>query len=639
MMSKAIPATRMPQRQVPRPAAIPPARRRAATAALWLLIASSIVFLPDAFVRWFLPKDALAAIAVALASVAVARGRLPRWFVAAASSALALALLSVLISAAPGVQLMGRWPRYEGLVTLPVYFGALWAGARLLGPGAPADSLRTLVRAIATAAIALGLVSLLEAVGARPIATDLARPGSLTGNATDQGVLGAIFCAMLMLPVLRAWTNPRTGLAERVWLSTALVLAVATVILSASRAGLLAAVLVLGILMALEIVRSSGRQRLRLVGIATLAGMLLIGGALAVPFTRNRVLGASPLSTQSLEGRFTFWSDAAGVVAEHPLGVGVSGFLNANAGNSTSESVLDSPHNGVLQVLLAGGIPLLIVVGGLFITAAVFGLRSWRRLPNAEPTAAMRGPAASPKTDAARRDVLAGSLAALGGFGVALLTHFTAPSTTIVAALLLGILVAGRPEGGLRIRLRSSSQRRTAAAGRSILLAVWSIWLIVVVSAEVPLATGVEHAARGEIAAAESAFSTASAIRPWDADLSGIAAQSFAAAADAGVPGASARAIDWAERSRVGLPHTVATERALAVGQFTEGDVAGAAKTLAPLVELAPQDAAIAVQNAIVLYTNQDAAGARREVERALKLDPDNEVALQLAAILRTQPE
>ncbi|WP_104083567.1 O-antigen ligase family protein [Cryobacterium sp. Y11] len=634
-MSRTVPTKRMPQRTTPRPVPVPPARLRAATVALWLLVASSIFFLPDAFVRWFLPKDALAACAVVLASLAVARGRLPRWFVAAASAALAIALVSVLISAAPGVQLMGRWPRYEGLVTLPVYLGAVWAGARLLGPAAPADTVRTLVRAIAAAAIVLGLVSLLEAFGARPIATDLARPGSLTGNATDQGVLGALFCAMLILPVLRAFARPRSAaVAERVWLSAALLLATATVIVSASRAGLLGAATVLGILLILEIVRSTGPQRLRLVGLAALAGVVLVGGALAVPFTRSRLLGTSPLSTQSLEGRFTFWRDAAAVLVEHPLGVGVSGFLNANARNSTSESVLDSPHNWVLQVLLAGGIPLLVVVVGLLAIATALGVRSWRHL--VVPAATGRVAAASLQADAARRDILAGALAALVGFGVALFTHFTAPSTTIVAALLLGVLVAHAPEGGFRHRLRSRSHRVAATTGRTIFLGVWSIWLMVLVSAEFPLAAGVANAARGEIAAAERAFDAAYAIRPWDADLAGIAAQSFAAAADARVPGAAALAVDWAERSRAALGDTVSTERALAVGQFANGDAPGAATTLAALVELAPNDAAIAVQNAIVLYTNGDSVGANREVLRALKLDPRNDTAVQLQEILRT---
>ncbi|TFD47320.1 hypothetical protein E3T55_15355, partial [Cryobacterium frigoriphilum] len=109
-------------------------RLRAATVAIWLLVLASIVLLPDAFVRWFLPKDLVAAAAVAVASVAVARGRLPRAFVLASLGAGVLVLVAVLLSAAPGAQLWGRWPRYEGLITLPVYFGAVWAGARLLGP-------------------------------------------------------------------------------------------------------------------------------------------------------------------------------------------------------------------------------------------------------------------------------------------------------------------------------------------------------------------------------------------------------------------------------------------------------------------------------------------------------------------------
>jgi tetratricopeptide (TPR) repeat protein len=158
--------------------------------------------------------------------------------------------------------------------------------------------------------------------------------------------------------------------------------------------------------------------------------------------------------------------------------------------------------------------------------------------------------------------------------------------------------------------------------------------LIVLVSAEMPLAAGVSNTARGDLSAAESAFDAAYALRPWDADLAGIAAQSFAAAADARVPGAAARAVDWAERSRAALGNTVSTERALAVGQFANGNAPGAAKTLAVLAELAPNDSAIAVQNAIVLYTNGDTEGARREVERALALDPANDIALQLEGIL-----
>jgi hypothetical protein len=77
-----------------------------------MVVLASIVLLPDAFVRWFLPKDLLAAAAVAVASVAMARGRLPRAFVLASLGAGAITLAAVLLSAAPAAQLWGRWPRY-----------------------------------------------------------------------------------------------------------------------------------------------------------------------------------------------------------------------------------------------------------------------------------------------------------------------------------------------------------------------------------------------------------------------------------------------------------------------------------------------------------------------------------------------
>ncbi|MBG6058642.1 O-antigen ligase [Cryobacterium sp. MP_M5] len=588
---------------------------------------ASIAVLPDAFVRWILPKDVLAAVAVAVASAAWARGRLPRWFVGASAVAGLAALLSVLLSAAPGVQLLGRWPRYEGLVTVPVYFGAVWAGARLLGPAAPASKLRSLVTAAASAAILLGAVSMLEAAGARPFASDLARPGALTGNATDQGVLGALFVAVLVLPVTRAWTGARPAWSrarlERGWLTAALALAATTVILSASRAGFLAALTVVVVLVVLEITRAgqAGRSRRRrrlLVGAAAVA--TLVGGALAVPLTRERLLGSSPLSTQSLQGRFAFWQDSLDVLGVHPLGVGASGFLNANASASTGEGTLDSPHNWLLQVAMAGGFPLLAVVLGIIVAASLGGVRRW--------LAAARG-----GTDSDRTDLLAGALAGLAAFGVALLTHFTAPSTTIVAAMLLGILVARGPDGGMGAG--SSARVRGGATGiRTVLLSFWAIWLIVIMSAEVPLAAGVLATARGDVSAADAEFRQAQSLRPWDADLAGIAAQSFAAASDAEVAGAAPLAVSWAERSRVPLPGTVATERALAVGQVNSGDVTEAGRTLAALVEVAPHDAAVAVQHAVVLYLLGDISGCAGEVRRALELDPAEPTALRLRDVL-----
>ncbi|WP_166804834.1 O-antigen ligase family protein [Cryobacterium sp. Sr8] len=434
---------------------------------------------------------------------------------------------------------------------------------------------------------------------------------------------------MLALRVLRAWTRPaRAGVAdlslpERLWLSAGLALAATAVVLSASRAGLLAAGIALLVLLVLEIVRGARGPALRSLGIAAAGALVLLGGALAVPFTRDRLLGASPLSTQSLEGRFGFWQDSLAVLGAHPFGVGVNGFLNANAAESVAGSTLDSPHNLVLQVALAGGIPLLVVVLGIAAAVVACGVRAWR--------AAARGGVGH-----ARADVLAAALAGLAGYGVALLTHFTAPSTTIVAAVLAGTLLAQVPDGGLRLRLGVT--RSLWSGARTVTLAAWVLWLVVALSAEVPLATGVAAAAQGNLPAAEAAFERAGALRPWDADLRGIAAQSFAAAAaaaaDGGLEGAAPIAVSWAERSRQALPGTVSTERALAVGQLNSGDTSAAGQTLEALVELTPKDSAVAVQNAVVRYLLGDISGAVAETDRALSLDPANPTAVQLRGLL-----
>ncbi|MGY4859458.1 O-antigen ligase family protein [Cryobacterium sp. AP23] len=592
---------------------------------------ASVTLLPAAFDRWFLPKDAVAAVAVLLASLAVARGRLPRWFVVAAAVAAALALVGVLLSAAPDAQLWGRWPRYEGLVALPVYFGAVWAGARLFGPDVSGFRLRSLPRAVATAAIALGAVSLLESFGERPFTSDQERPGALTGNATDQGLLGALFLALLVLPVLRAWTGTdnvagvRRGAArveaERAWLTGGLVMALVTVVVSASRSGLLAAAVVVVVLGVLAVLRAP-REQMRRVSVLGIGALLLLaGGALLVPFTRDRVLGSSPLAGQSAAARLDYWRQAVDLVGAHPFGVGASGFLNANAGSAVSDSTLDSPHNWLLQVALAGGIPLLLVVLGIAAWAVWKGARRWWRL-------------AGQPAHASHADLLAAALAGLAGYGVGLLTHFTAPATAIPAALLLGVLLAVPAEGGWRANPRRAGAWRVGASLRTGLLALWVVWLIVLTGAEVPLAEGVAAARRGDVPAAEAAFGRAQALRPWDADLASIAAQSFAALADGGVAEAAAPAVVWAERSRMTLPGTVATEKALVVGQLASDDLNAAAGTLANLAVLAPRDSGVAAQYAVALYLQGDLAQSRAQVDRALGLDPADELALRVREAL-----
>ncbi|ROQ40698.1 hypothetical protein EDF46_0058 [Frondihabitans sp. PhB188] len=173
---------------------------------LWVACLAPIVFLPGALDRWFLPKAVVLATACAVASFArTGDGRLPRWFAPLVAAAAVVLVTAAVLSPAPWAEIWGRWPRYEGAVMLPVYVAAVWLGTRIMGPRAPSSRSATLVSGVATASLLLGFVSLLETIGFRPLGSSADRPGALLGNASDQGLVGVVFAAVLLLPTLRAW--------------------------------------------------------------------------------------------------------------------------------------------------------------------------------------------------------------------------------------------------------------------------------------------------------------------------------------------------------------------------------------------------------------------------------------------------
>ena len=571
--------------------------------------------------RWFLPKDAVLAIAAAIGSLCLARGRLPRWFTAFLVAVVMLLLVAVLASANPAAQLWGAWPRYEGLISLPVYAAAMWLGARLLGPAAGINGQRTLHRATIIVATLLGGISLLESWGLRPIASDLARPGSLTGNATDQGIVGAFCVAILLLPLIRAFGIGAAPAAvrTRVSLCIGVVGGFSAVVVSASRAAVLAVVIVMVVLAVFELVRlqSVGTRRQRLAtGVGALGGLLLLAGAVfLVPFTRDRLIGASPLSTSSLTDRLSIWAESLQLVASRPLtGVGPGGFVDAIVAehdrdwyaNVGSETTLDSPHNWLLQVALDGGLPLLALVLALAVSVGVTGVSRWkteRRFASGS-----------------RADLIAGACAALAGYSIALLTHFTVPSTAILAGVLCGAIVAVPPTGGMRAHRLVAGRRSGLRMLRTAFLGVWAVSLLCVAAAEVPMQSALNSLQRGQVVAANTSFESAQALRPWDADTASIAAQAFAAAADSSVPGAVPFALDWGRAAHAALPDSVAVSLALAVSKQAAGNLPEAEAVLRPLAERVPLDSTIARRLGTVLLLQGDQAGAELEFRRAESL-------------------
>ena len=582
------------------------AQEVAARSSIAAILATTLVLVPGGLHRWALPKLLVLAVGVLLAALVPARGRLPRAVVALALAGLTLLLVAGLAADAPVAQLLGRWPRYEGLAGVVGYVAAAWAGARVLGPGADEQRLRWSRSATALAAILLGSVSLLEALGLRPLGGDVARPGALLGNASDQGAAGVLLLALLVASVAR-----RPRVLPVVGASAALV----TVVCSGSRGALLGAGVALAVVAVALVVRApTPHARLRSARLPAGAAVALGLATLAVPTTRARLLGADELADATVTGRADLWSSTADLVRHHPLlGVGPGGFVDALPGvrsatwaaTSDPRSVVDSPHSWPLQATSAGGVPLLLVALGLAVVVIVVGAR---RLQVASPTTP-------------RSDLLVGALAATCGYGTVLLTHFTGPGTTPLAAFACGALVASSPR---------ATSRRPVAAVVAAALAV--VVLTTAVAAEPVLAAAVRDAGQGRVADADAHFRTASALRPWDKDLALVAATTFDAGSRAGDAESAEAAARWAVRSLQSTPTSTEAARVAATAELTLENPEAALRTLERPLALNPADASLLLLRGLALAQTGRLDDARAPLLAATNNGPTAPTAWSLLA-------
>ena len=588
--------------------------RALATIGIWLVVLSTIALLPGAMDRWLLPKVAVAVIGCVVASCSGRTGRIPR------SVALLLALGAIVLLAAafagsePLSQLAGRWPRYEGLVTLPAYAAALWTGARSVGPAAPLWRRDVVYGAVAVAAVALGFVSLLESVGLRPIDSNLERPGALLGNASDQGVIGVICFAILIVASLGR-VGAGGSLLHRWYPAAGAALGVVTVVLSESRADLAAllVVCVLGIVVvALGYRRRAGRRAIIVALAAIIAGSVAL--TLALPAVRNRIFSGGSLINIFSDDRGALWQETFRMIAAHPLlGVGPSGFVDALPAYTTPSwfrttglgVTTDSPHSALLQAAVAGGIPLAVLAVALVIATIALAIRRIRSGGIGE-----------------QGELVLGALLALIGFGVALLATFTTPGTTVLAAFLAGIVVSVAP---LPTRTVTATRARTIGTGRAIrtvLLSIWAAAIVVTTAAEVPLQNGATDAANGDISSALTNFETARALRPWDSDITVIEAQDLTEAAQDGAKGAESQALLWARVAHTQLPDSVLAAKSLAAAEQQNGDLLAATRTAVALNDTAPNDPQTLARLGALYVERGLFTRAQPVLEKAVKLDP-----------------
>ena len=412
--------SKIPKETVPFPSqTLERARVFAPGACVWLVASSVLVFQPGGLFRFTWMKVVWLLAAVGIGALVHAGGRLPQGIRRALWAAAVVLAISAAFAANPLASFLGRWPRYEGALVIALYIAVFALGAKVLGGAGRSRNWAIFRTALTPAVVIVSFISAFEAAGLRPLggAADL-RPGATLGNATDQGIIGVLAAAVLALPALRGRDWPaRIGLAA----------AALTTVLSGSRAAILGLAAVVLVLVAAAI-RTAGRTRAAAAGGAAL---LVLGvAAVAIPTARERLLSAD-----TVNGRWLLWDECLKLIAEHPwTGVGPNGFVDAITGFHTLEWAVrvggtfppDSPHSWLLQAAAVGGLPLLLA-------AAVLAFLILRSAGDSMRITA-------PGVD---RDNLTGALAAVAlRNGLMLLTAFTSPATTPVAAFICGGLVA-----------------------------------------------------------------------------------------------------------------------------------------------------------------------------------------------------
>ena len=575
---------------------------------LWLAALAPLCWIPGGFSRFVLAKLLLSALAVLAAALTTPRGALPRALVLAGVAWAAVFTLAGLAGDTPYASLLGRWPRYEGLPVLALYGASCWAGARVVGRGEAGRA--RLSYAVGSLALALAVLSVLDALGVSPLGPSTeARTGSVLGNATDQGAVAMLAALVLAGPALRPADH---GSRVRGYEVTGLVAAVATVAISGSRTAL--GLTLLGLLATVVLqVRdnasdrrahgpTAARSRLLapLGGSASILALVLL--ALVVPSTRDRLLGLG-----TAEGRLHQWRLTLDLVLDHPLlGIGANRYVDAFPAYEDTvfvdftgpQRLADSPHSVILQVLVAGGLLLLVAT---LLGVVVVARRAREALldhPEVRPAAV-----------------------AVAGYLVLACVNFTTAGPTCLAAFLLGTVLAVRPEERERFRLHLPVA--VVAAGLAVALAAACL-------GDRALQRGLVAADQRAVDDATGEFDRAARWRAWDVAARLIPARILAEQAAAGGPEAAASGEAFARDALARVPGSYEALVALAVNLSAQGRLDESRDVLDRAAALAPRRPDAYVQRAIARAGLGEVDDALVDLRRAQEINPRSAVVRRL---------
>lgn len=496
-------------------------------------VSTSIFATDSTMAAWMI----VAAIGVGVAMLTPASGgRLPTWVRLALALAVSVFVLAALTGPTPVFSLIGRYPRYDGLIAVIGYGLAVIGGARVLGTDAPQENRRLFTSALAAAAIVNAVASCFQ------LATGSSN--RITGMLGNSSILGAwsVFVVAMML-----WQFMQRR--SRLWLAGAIAGGV-TLVLAASRGAWATAIVLLCLIPALRFV-SSVKVR-GCIGPAIAVG--LAGLVAVVPGTRFR-LADSTLAQATAGGRLRLWQDTAALISHAPaLGSGPSTFVDAiGAYHSPSWAATvgpyappDSPHNALLQAAAAAGLLGLAAVLALIAAIAVvlLGRRPWDAWTTAAVTAAV-------------------------GIGGCAMFTFTDPVTVTLSLFVLGSAVASEP----------GAQPR--AAIRWIGRAAVAVWLAAAIAQAATILGAESLLSRGSTDPhlTTDAVSDAIHLRSWDPDLA-IRGGRLLAAAAAADPAAAPLGIAIVEPQCHRLDASSECRIVLSDLQLADGKPAAAAITL-----------------------------------------------------------
>lgn len=98
-----------------------------------LMAFSVLAFQPGGLFRFVWAKVLVLLVAVLFGILAPRTGRVAKPLLIGITAAASWIVVAMLLSESPLASLLGRWPRYEGILTLGLYVAIFFVGAKILG--------------------------------------------------------------------------------------------------------------------------------------------------------------------------------------------------------------------------------------------------------------------------------------------------------------------------------------------------------------------------------------------------------------------------------------------------------------------------------------------------------------------------